>query len=41
MTMVSNYWLVSCLLVTELFEGIHFRWKGGGGGGGGGGVQND
>ena len=29
--MVFNCWLVFCLSVTELFAGIHFRWKGGGG----------
>ena len=30
MTMVFKCRLVSCLLVTELFAGIHFRGKGGG-----------
>ena len=29
--MVLNCWLVSCLSVTELFAGIHFRGGGGGG----------
>ena len=29
MSMVFNCWLVSCLLVTELFSENHFRWKGG------------